>query len=73
MKVKGSLSEVFKGIDMKSQLLNQLVGKPLTDNGKQVGVITSYDIETDTIYIEVEDSYGAELFKEHYGYMFEIC
>ena len=48
---------MFRGISISDEFINNILGKPVTDNGNQIGVIIGANPKTDTIYMEVNDSY----------------
>lgn len=51
MEIKGSISQLLKGLENTNISKDSLVGKPVNDsNGNKVGVITKIDIDNDTWY-----------------------
>lgn len=51
MEVKGSISQLLKGLENTNISKNSLIGIPINDsNGNKIGVITKIDIDNDTWY-----------------------
>lgn len=60
MVCKTSLSNLVRGLPIANDLnlIYSILGKPLTDNGKQIGAIIGVDLKSDTITIEIDDRYA---------------
>lgn len=58
MVCKTSLSSMFRGIPITYDFIQSILGKPVTDNGKQIGVIIGVEPDRDTISMEIDDRYG---------------
>ena len=51
MEIKGSISQMLKGLENANVSEDLLVEKPINDsNGNKIGVITKIDINNDTWY-----------------------
>lgn len=60
MVCKTSLSMMFRGIPITNDFIYTILGKPVTDNGKLIGVIIGVDPKRDSISIEIDDWYRDE-------------
>lgn len=60
MVCKTSLSTMFRGIPITNEFVCTILGKPVTDKGKQIGTIIGVNTETDTISMEIDDWYADE-------------
>ena len=48
MNISGPLSQLLKGLDMDKMPIKSFIGLPINDsNGKQIGIISSIDIDND--------------------------
>lgn len=63
MVCKTSLSNLFRGIPITNDLIHSILGKPVTDKGKQIGTIIGVNLKTDTISMEIDDWYADEFIK----------
>lgn len=63
MVCKTSLSSLFRGISITDNLIRSILGKPVTDKGKQIGTIIGVNPETDTISMEIDDWYADNFVK----------
>ncbi len=69
MEVKGSISQLLKGLENTNISKDSLVGKPVNDsNGNKIGVITKIDIDNDTWYGCVSE----DAFEEYKHSSFEV-
>ena len=51
MEIKGSISQMLKGLENANVSKDLFVGKPINDpDGNKIGVITKIDINNDTWY-----------------------
>lgn len=51
MEIKGSITDILKGLENTNISKDSLVGKPINDyNGNKIGVITKIDINNNTWY-----------------------
>lgn len=49
MEIKGSITDILKGLENTNMSKDSLVGKPINDsNGNKIGVITHININNDT-------------------------
>lgn len=63
MVCKTSLSNIFRGLPITYDFIQSILGKPVTDKGKQIGTIIGANPETDTISMEIDDWYADEFTK----------
>ena len=63
MVCKTSLSNMFRGLPITYNFIQSILGKPVTDNGKQIGTIIGVNPETDTISMEIDNLYADEFVK----------
>ena len=63
MVCKTSLSNMFRGISIADDFIYSILGKPVTDKGRQIGTIIGVNPETDTISLEIDDWYADEFAK----------
>lgn len=63
MVCKTSVSSMFGDLPLTTDFICSVVGKPIMDNGKQIGIITSIDPKTDTLYMDIDDNYKAQFEK----------
>jgi len=51
MEIKGSITDILKGLENTNISKDSLVGKPINDsNGNKIGVVTKTDINNDIWY-----------------------
>ena len=60
MVCKTSLSNMFRGLPITNDFVYSILGKPVTDKGKQIGAIIGVDLKSDTISMEIDDQYADE-------------
>ena len=63
MVCKTSLSNMFRGLSITNDFIYSILGKPVTDKGKQIGAIIGVDLKSDTISMEIDDRYADEFVK----------
>ena len=55
IKTQISISQLFRGINVTKELLDDMIGKPIHDEySNKIGKIVDYSMEYDAIYCEVE-------------------
>ena len=58
MEIKGSITDILKGLENTNISKDSLVGKPINDsNGNKIGVITKIDINNDVWYGSISKRY----------------
>lgn len=57
MVCKVKASSIFPDIELTCDFICSVIGKPVMDKGKQVGVISYIDPKTDTMYMDIDDDY----------------
>ena len=65
---KTSLSNLFRAIPITSYFIRSILGKPVTDEGKQIGTVIGVNLKTDTITMEIDDRYADEFIKKTSGF-----
>ena len=56
IKTQISISQLFRGINVTKELLDDMIGKPVHDNdGNTIGKIVGYSMEDDVLYCQMED------------------
>ena len=63
MVCKTSLHNMFRGLPITNDFVYSILGKPVTDKGKQIGAIIGVDLKNDTISMEIDDRYADEFVK----------
>ena len=63
MVCKTSLSGMFRGVQITNELIWSILGKPITDKGRQIGTIIGVNPKDDTISIEIDDLYADKFVK----------
>lgn len=63
MVCKTSLSNMFRDLSITDSFIQSILGKPVTDKGKTIGMIIGVNPETDTIAMEIDDWYADEFIK----------
>lgn len=71
MVCKVALSAIFRGISITDEFIKSILGKPITHDGKQIGIITRVEPETDKLYMDIDRRYKTQ-FENHSQYSFEI-
>lgn len=61
---KTSLSSIFKGIPITPEFIQATLGKPVVYKGKQIGVLSMIEPDTDTLRMDIDDSYREEFEKD---------
>jgi hypothetical protein len=54
---------MFRGVPITNELIYSILGKPVTDKGKEIGTIIGVNPDKDTISIEIDDWYADEFGK----------
>lgn len=71
MVCKVALSSIFRGISITDEFIKSILGKPIIHDGKQIGIITRVEPETDKLYMDIDRRYKSQ-FENHRQYSFEI-
>ena len=58
-----SLSNMFRGVMLTDNLIQSILEKPVTYNGRNIGAIIGVNPEADTISMEIDDRYACEFIK----------
>lgn len=58
---KTSFSGLFRDVPITYELIQSILGAPVTDRGKYIGTIIGVNPEADTISIEMDDCYSEQL------------
>ena len=68
---KTTLSNLFQNMTVTDQFIRSLIGMPITDNGKRIGVIIGTKPETNELYLDIDDCYKSR-FETNYRSSVEI-
>ena len=62
---KTSISNLFRGIPITDDFVLSILGKPVVDNGIQIGIITGACPDTDELYMRIDGVYKEQFEKVH--------
>lgn len=60
---KTKLSSMFGDINITNEFIQSIIGKPVKDKGKEIGVITIVDPDEDLLYVDIDERYQTQFEK----------
>lgn len=60
MTLRGPASIICPGVTFTDELIQHMVGKPVTAHGIEIGILTKIDLDNDMIFLEIDDQYSKD-------------
>lgn len=54
---KTKSSSMFGDINVTDEFIQSIIGKPVEDDGEEIGIITIVDPEEDFLYVDIDGGY----------------